>query len=112
MPGGSATSTNYDGLTTSVTDDKNHTHTTVTDILGRTLSVTPPTGPAVTFTYDAVGNMLTASRGNATMSLTYDKAGRKLTMDDPDMGDWSYVYNALGGMTSQTDARGCVLTTT
>ncbi len=31
-------------------------------------------------------------------------------MDDPDMGDWSYVYNALGGMTSQTDARGCVLT--
>jgi YD repeat-containing protein len=58
----------------------------------------------VTFTYDPLGNMLTATRG-ATMTLTYDKAGRKWTMADPDMGNWSYVYNALGSMTSQTDAR-------
>ncbi|RJP48658.1 MAG: hypothetical protein C4583_13840 [Anaerolineaceae bacterium] len=98
----------YDGLTTSVTDANSHAHTTVTDILGRTLSITPPTGPAVTFTYDPLGNMLTAERGGATVTLTYDKASRKLTMDDPDMGNWSYVYNALGGVTSQTDARGCV----
>lgn len=39
------------------------------------------------------------------MSLTYDNAGRKLTMADPDMGNWSYVYNALGGMTRQEDAK-------
>jgi RHS repeat-associated protein len=87
------------------TDANNHTHTTVTDILGRTLSVTPPTGPAVAFTYDPLGNMLTATRGNATMSLTYDKAGRKLTMADPDMGFWQYSYDALGNMTRQEDAK-------
>ncbi|WKZ53206.1 MAG: RHS repeat-associated core domain-containing protein [Anaerolineales bacterium] len=39
------------------------------------------------------------------MSLTYDKAGRKLTMNDPDMGFWQYSYNALGGMTRQEDAK-------
>jgi YD repeat-containing protein len=49
--------------------------------------------------------MLTAERGGAEMSLTYDKAGGKLTMDDPDLGDWNYAYNALGSMTRQMDAK-------
>ena len=49
--------------------------------------------------------MLTATRGGAEMALTYDNAGRKLTMDDPDMGDWSYAYDALGNMTRQQDAK-------
>jgi YD repeat-containing protein len=31
-------------------------------------------------------------------------------MSDPDMGNWSYVYDALGNLTSQTDARTCVTT--
>jgi RHS repeat-associated protein len=30
-------------------------------------------------------------------------------MSDPDMGNWSYAYDALGDLTSQTDARGCQL---
>jgi YD repeat-containing protein len=29
-------------------------------------------------------------------------------MSDPDMGSWSYVYDALGNLTSQIDARRCV----
>jgi RHS repeat-associated protein len=109
-PDGTQTDYTYDGLETKVKDAKDHTHTTVTDILGRTLSITPPTGPAVTFTYDPLGNMLTATRGSdangaITVTLTYDNAGRKLTMDDPDLGDWVYSYNALGGMTRQVDAK-------
>lgn len=122
-PDGSATTYAYNGLTNTVTDAKNHTHTTVTDILGRTLSVTPPatadnSTPPVTFTYDALGNMITAERGGATVKLKYDNAGHKVGMDDPDLGmsgtldddnwGWTYQYNALGGMTTQTDARGCV----
>jgi YD repeat-containing protein len=39
--------------------------------------------------------------------MTYDYGGRKLSMDDPDMGDWSYAYDALGNLLSQTDAREC-----
>jgi RHS repeat-associated protein len=104
-PDGTSTDYAYNGLTTTVTDAKNHSTTSVTDILGRTLSVTPPTGPGVTYNYDELGNLLTAARGGATVTLTYDKAGRKLTMDDPDMGFWRYGYNALGNMIRQVDAR-------
>jgi RHS repeat-associated protein len=113
-PDGVVTHTEYNGLTTTVSTKvsgvvfDNHVTTTSTDILGRTLFVTPPTGPAVSFTYDPLGNMLTATRGGATVNLTYDIAGRKIAMADPDMGNWSYSYDALGSMTSQTDARGCV----
>jgi YD repeat-containing protein len=86
-PDGTQTDYIYNGLETKVKDANLHETITVTDILGRTLSVTPPTGPAVSFTYDPLGNLLTATRGGATMILTYDKAGRKLTMADPDMGN-------------------------
>ena len=107
-PDGSVTTNTYDGLITTVTDANNNSTTSVTDVLGRTLSITPPTGPAVSFTYDTLGNMLTASRGGATVALSYDTAGRKTQMIDPDMGTWTYSYDALSAMTSQTDARGCV----
>ncbi len=33
-------------------------------------------------------------------------------MDDPDMGDWSYTYDALGNLLTQADARGCTTTLT
>ncbi len=104
-PDGALTDYSYYGLETQVKDAKNHTTTSLTDALGRTLSVTPPTGPNVVFTYDAFGNLLTAARGGATMTLTYDRAGRKLTMADPDMGNWSYGYDALGSLTRQVDAK-------
>ncbi len=31
-------------------------------------------------------------------------------MSDPDMGNWSYTYDALNNLKTQTDARACVLT--
>jgi RHS repeat-associated protein len=36
--------------------------------------------------------------------MTYDQLGRKLTMDDPDMGVWSYGYDGSGNLIRQTDA--------
>jgi YD repeat-containing protein len=46
-----------------------------------------------------------ANYGGAITSLTYDMAGRKTGMDDPDMGTWSYAYDALGNLTYQDDAK-------
>jgi len=34
---------------------------------------------------------------------TGDLAGRKLTIDDPDLGDWDYAYDAMGNLTYQDD---------
>lgn len=31
-------------------------------------------------------------------------------MVDPDLGAWSYTYNGVGSLSTQTDARGCVTT--
>ena len=70
--------------------------------------MTPVTGPNVVYDYDELGNLMTATHSGAVVAMTYDNAGRKLAMDDPDMGDWSYAYDALGNLTQQTDPRGCV----
>jgi RHS repeat-associated protein len=108
-PDGTVTATLYNGLTTKVTDARGNATTTVMDILGRTLSVVPPTGPNIVFTYDDLGNLKTAERGGATVTMGYDLGGRKTGMEDPDMGVWTYDYDALSNLKVQTDARGCAL---
>jgi RHS repeat-associated protein len=50
------------------------------------------------------------SSSQTVTTLTYNNAGQKLTMNDVDMGSWSYTYDALGNLKTQTDARNCVLT--
>ena len=63
------------------------------------------------FVEDNVRNQLIlvehpSSVGNVTTDITYDLGGRKLTMDDPDLGTWSYAYDRHGNLTRQTDAKG------
>ncbi|MCB8944224.1 MAG: hypothetical protein H6658_10760 [Ardenticatenaceae bacterium] len=64
--------------------------------------------------YDEVGNLEFVGQSSwsnsqpgswlATTSMEYDAFGRKLSMDDPDMGDWTYSYDAAGNLTEQIDA--------
>jgi YD repeat-containing protein len=44
--------------------------------------------------------------GGVTTTMEYDIRGNKTKMNDPDMGTWTYSYNALGKLVSQTDAKG------
>lgn len=117
----------YTDLTTTATDPKLYATTTTADVWGRTTRFDPPTGPAVGYIYDVKGQLLKAIRGTSTevgnclanpttgclasktVSIAYDSAGRKLNMDDPDMGFWQYEYDALGNLQFQTDNRQCVL---
>ena len=46
---------------------------------------------------DAVGNVL---------ETRLDMLGRKVSYHDPDMGLWTYVYDANSNLTSQTDTKG------
>ena len=71
------------------------------DALGRLLSVLPadyPDNPGVSYTYDTLDRLKTATYGSATTTITYDRAGRKTYMSDSDMGAWSYAYDGLGSM--------------
>ncbi|MBL7943020.1 MAG: RHS repeat protein, partial [Flavobacteriales bacterium] len=108
-PDGTVVSTVNNGLTTTSTDAKGNATTTTQDVWGRVAQVTPSTGPGITYSYDELGNMKTATRGGATTAITYDLAGRKLSMSDPDMGFWSYEYDALGNLIKQTDAKNQVV---
>ena len=98
------------GFQTTVVDARQNATISKTDVWGRTDLVTPAAGPSVDYVYNEADQLPSAARGGATTTITYDKAGRKIALDDPDMGDWSYGYDALGNLTSQTDAKGCIAT--
>ena len=70
--------------------------------------------------YDARGNLGKVQRrtwGNtpvadtattailAVTTMSYDGWGRKTGMTDPDMGTWSYAYDAAGNLTRQLDGK-------
>jgi RHS repeat-associated protein len=99
-----------------VIDARGNPTVTTKDVWGRTTLITPPTGPTVAYTYDLFGRLLTAIRGGVTSAIKYDQAGRKIAMDDPDLGyigttsdddwAWRYGYDAIGNLTAQTGPRG------
>ncbi len=129
LPDQSKSTTQYFGLLTIVKNDKDQQTLTSKNMRGEVIGVKQlaPNGGFLTCTlyyYDAFGN-LTAIRvldpdqitGSTDTSFSqtglnlnvtvfeYDKAGNKVKSYDPDMGIWSYEYNVLGELISQTDAK-------
>jgi RHS repeat-associated protein len=127
QPNGNLVSYQYADLSTTVTDPKQVSTTSIMDVWGHTIHVIPPEGPELGYVYDVKGQLTKAIRGTSTevsncltapdtncaasktTTINYDVLGRKDDMIDPDMGYWDYEYDALGNLTFQTDARGCVL---
>lgn len=102
----------YAGLTTSVTDGKLRVARTVKNSQGWVTSSTRDLNgiaAAVTYEYDAFGNLTQTTASGSSTVMEYDLRGRKTTMKDPDMGGsahpWSYGYNAFGELVTQTDAK-------
>ena len=109
----------YRDLETRVKNGRGNVTRTLYDIWGRVVQVIPlngendasPAGPAITYEYDDQDRLTTVRQGTQiSTTLSYDFAGRKIGMNDPDMGVWTYGYDILGNLTQQTDARGCVTT--
>ena len=107
----------YKDLETRLTNGRGNTTRTLYDIWGRVTQVVPlngdnnnsPAGPAISYFYDDLDRLTTVWQGTTiSTTLTYDFAGRKIAMNDPDMGVWTYGYDYLGNLMQQTDARGCV----
>ncbi|MEM7801007.1 MAG: DUF6443 domain-containing protein, partial [Chloroflexota bacterium] len=72
------------------------------------------------YTYDDYGNLIRVRRQIAPETgfgtplapdtvMTYDVLGRKQTMNDPDMGNWAYTYDANSNLKTQLDANGSCL---
>lgn len=99
----------YSGFDVRSTDPDGASKTEVKDYLGRVIEViehTDSSDQVTTYEYNAAGNLLTVTNhiGNTTI-ISYDTLGRKIAMDDPDMGHWVYAYDANGNLISQTDAK-------
>ncbi|MDJ0947184.1 MAG: FG-GAP-like repeat-containing protein, partial [Kiloniellales bacterium] len=99
-------SVTYAGLTTTSTNALNQSRTRRGNARGELVEVVDNLGTAITYSYDPFGNLEKTDAGGVVTTMDYDVRGLKTFMDDPDMGQWSYAYNVLGELTSQTDAKG------
>ncbi len=109
--------------TVSAVDANGHKKVSYSDALGRVVKIEeyqgadgrsspyPQTAYALYSTteygYNGEGRLLSVldDQGNLT-SITYDGLGRKVAMDDPDMGHWEYGYDQNGNLAWQIDAEG------
>ncbi|MCP4412169.1 MAG: hypothetical protein GY808_06330, partial [Gammaproteobacteria bacterium] len=109
-PDYSTSEIDYQGLSTITTNALGQTHTETKNALGDLVSVTDNLNNTTRYTYDAKGKLrtLTDSLNNPISVMTYDKLGRKISMDDADKGFWKYDYNAAGELIEQEDAKGQV----
>lgn len=64
-----------------------------------------------TYSYNGADELLGIkdNEGNY-FNFTYDSLGRKIRLDDPDLGTWEYGYNFVGNMISQTGGGGNLVT--
>jgi RHS repeat-associated protein len=116
-PDGGSTAYSYQGLTTVQTSTvvqpgggtSTQNTTTVKNARGMNASVKDALNNTTSYTYDAEGNLIQISApgtsGAVISTFNYDTtyASRKLSSVDPDMGTWTYVYDAYGELTQQTD---------
>jgi len=120
------TTNTYNGLDTTTTVDASDRapQTTVaqTNQRGETVKIWNPDpasgaavsgAPSIEYELDGFGRMrATYLRGNGgsrdnalTVSATYDILGSQLSLTDPDKGHWIYLYDGLGRLVRQTDAK-------
>lgn len=118
--GNQVSSYSYNEFTGTITDPKSRLTETIKNSQGwvtsniRNKSAGPSASDysAVTYTYDAIGNLKTTVASGVTTTLTYDHRGRKTQMIDPDMGTWQYRYNIFGELIWQKNAKSQIVTVT
>lgn len=92
----------YTGLTTTTTDDQGRKRIEEKSPSGKVVRTTDALHAQLVHQYDAFDNLIAATDalGN-TVRITYDVAGRKLTLNDPDAGVTTYCNDALGQLKAQ-----------
>ena len=101
----------YNGFTTTSSDPNAKTRIEIKNALGELVRAQDHAGGFVDYIYDEQGNLAVSTQGgpgvtSVTSSMSYDLLGRKESMNDADMGLWSYEYNAFGELIVQTTATG------
>ena len=110
-PDGTFRTNAYTPYVVASTDEKSNTTTRTYDASQRLIQVVEPVGGGTTTygydSFDAAGNntqQITDAAGNVVRSV-FNTLGRKTSQTDPDLGIWSYTYDANGNMVTQRDAK-------
>jgi RHS repeat-associated protein len=108
-----STQLTYNGLESTVTvpagstpDGVERTSTAFKNGAGQVTQTVDAYGATLSSAYDPVGNLqrtVDALGNTTTITYTASTARFKVKMVDPDQGTWSYSYDALGQLVSQTD---------
>lgn len=110
-PDTSVSSIDYDGLDTVSTDALGKTRLERKNGAGELVRAQDDMGGFVDYEYDEQGNLTKSTQGGPSVTsvistMGYDLLGRKTSMSDADMGNWSYEYNAFGELIRQTTGTG------
>ena len=105
-PDGSRHTFVYDGLRTTAKDPLGSVSTKVCNLNGLLTSSIDNAGITVTYKYNADGKCIETKGPRTTISCTYDIAGNRTSLDDPDLGYSQDVYNAYGELISHKDSHG------
>jgi RHS repeat-associated protein len=116
FPDGATVSTAYGVGLRTMTDRRGNVQRNFGDAYGQLVRVEEVNGPEIyvtTYQYDATGALTRVGNhlGQPT-AIAYDVLGRKISIQDPNMGVWRYAYDAGGNLISQRDAKGQILTFT
>jgi RHS repeat-associated protein len=116
------TTNTYSGWTTTTTDPNGDIKDSIQDAYGNLAQIVEhglTSNATTTYTYDAANNLanITDALGNVR-NFTYDGLGDELTAQDlhasgdSTFGSWTYSYDPMGNLTSQTDPKSQVITHT
>ncbi len=96
----------YNGLSTTITNNKGQSKTTVKDAFGRISRVSDAYGGAIQYQYDPLGQLTQVDAAGNITKIEYNTRGHKTRMQDPAMGVWEYAYNVFGEFVFQLDGLG------
>ncbi|GEP50178.1 hypothetical protein FNO01nite_08500 [Flavobacterium noncentrifugens] len=102
---GKMINTTYDGLEITIRDGVT-TKKVIKNSNSHIVSSTDTPGGTITYSYDAVGNLLSSSYSGAVLTMQYDAWGRKTSLSDPSAGLYTYNYNAFGETILETTPKG------
>jgi|GEM_PF-3782071 len=95
------------GRASEATDANGHTTITYYNARDEVLGSQDAAGRLVTFLYDAIGNLIQTQAAGLVTTMTYDLAGRRLSIQDPNQSQPIVTaYNALGEVRYTDNARG------
>ena len=112
-PDNAVVATSYIGNTVTVTDQAGKSRKSVTDALGRLISVyEDPAGLnyQTSYAYDVLDNLTTVTQGTQTRTFVYDSLKRLKSAINPESGTVAYNYDNNSNLTQKTDGRGVVST--